>query len=564
MSNISPPFREGNFKSCLKGGNQVRKGNSGFSLLEIIIVLALIGMMLVMLANYKKKQIDETSRQITANAIVQEMYGLLKFVNEDEVAMDNSPNTLTNPLYTKDKGSIDSYKNVYYKRVSNAGLLDTMQASDYLSWKGSNSKRAYFTSKSCDGTTADPTKGQVNRNFEVDYIRCKLPNIALVGNMQLERVDLVGSATEALAIDRVDYTVKFVPDRKTDYLYFENFKPAFDKALENYKLTYKQAVVLARPKGSADKDWVVVIVNKAGNKSAIDFGDVANHTGDLANPQGHDYAIRFSFETGIGKYAKSDGSVGVDKQCWNINKRMTGPCIEADDSDHLAIYSGSGSTTNKPGLCWDSKSNKSLPCLSVSEGDSTGTNGDDQTMHLTTEKDNKTVTGTLMANIIVENTGNVDAKGAPELLTVPVVEYRAFGNDFSDAKKDNDYVGNVGSEKGTMKVNVQKCPTAPGGRKMYPRLVAAISSVSADVGEDSDSKESESNFSNLAQNRTSLGAVGRLAGVALQVNLNSETTNWTVSATSALYDNLTGAGINLINSQSVSVVLTSWCSTTKQ
>lgn len=185
-------------------------------------------------------------------------------------------------------------------------------------------------------------------------------------------------------------------------------------------------------------------------------------------------------------------------------------------------------------------------------------------MHLTTEKDNKTVTGTLMANIIVENTGNVDSDGSPELLTVPVIEYRAFGNDYDSAKKDTDYTGNVDSESGTMKVNVQKCPVAPGGREMYPRLVAAISSVAADAGTDSDGGKSESDFSNQAKNRTELGVVGRLAGVALQVNLNGDATSWTVSATSAIYDNTSGDGINLINSKSVSVVLTSWCSTIKQ
>ena len=139
-----PPIREG-VQTLSKGRYQVRKGNSGFSLLEVIIVLALIGMMLVMLANYKKKQIDEAGRQITANAIVQEMYGFLKFVNEDEVAMDNSAKPLTNPLYTKDKSNIDSYKDVYYKRVSNTGLLDSLSTTDYLSWKGTDSKRKYFT-----------------------------------------------------------------------------------------------------------------------------------------------------------------------------------------------------------------------------------------------------------------------------------------------------------------------------------------------------------------------------------------------------------------------------------
>ncbi len=558
-----PPIREG-VQTLSKGRYQVRKGNSGFSLLEVIIVLALIGMMLVMLANYKKKQIDEAGRQITANAIVQEMYGFLKFVNEDEVAMDNSAKPLTNPLYTKDKSNIDSYKDVYYKRVSNTGLLDSLSTTDYLSWKGTDSKRKYFTRKGCDGSSADPTQGQVDRTFEQDYIRCELPLIAVNGNMKFDRVDLVGSATESLAIERVDFIVRFVPDAKSEYLFFENYKPAFDQALTNYKISYKQAALLRRTKGATDKDWKIILTNKSGTDAAIDFGTVASHTSDLTNSQNYDYAIRFSFETGIGKYAKSDGSTGVDKMCWNMNTRMTGPCIEANNADRLQIYSGTGSTTNKPGLCWDSNEGKSLPCLSVSEGDSTGVNGDDQTMHLTTEKDNKTVTGTLMANIIVENTGNVDSDGSPELLTVPVIEYRAFGNDYDSAKKDTDYTGNVDSESGTMKVNVQKCPVAPGGREMYPRLVAAISSVAADAGTDSDGGKSESDFSNQAKNRTELGVVGRLAGVALQVNLNGDATSWTVSATSAIYDNTSGDGINLINSKSVSVVLTSWCSTIKQ
>lgn len=99
---------------------------------------------------------------------------------------------------------------------------------------------------------------------------------------------------------------------------------------------------------------------------------------------------------------------------------------------------------------------------------------------------------------------------------------------------------------------------------MYPRLVAAISSVAADVGVDVNNQSQESDFANVAQNRTHLGAVGRLAGVALQVNLNSKDTDWTVSSTSAVYDNATGLGVNLINSTSVSVVLTSWCSTIPQ
>lgn len=540
----------------------MQKRNSGFSLLEVIIVLALIGMMLVMLASYKKKQAEELRNEINANALVQEMYGLLKFVNEDEVALDNSTTPEINPLYIKGQGAIAAYADVFDKRVKNSDLLDQMQTDDYLSWSGKDSKRQYFTNKKCDGSGNDPTNGQVKRNFDDDYILCKLPDIALKGKMQFDRIDLVGSTTEPLAINRVDFVVRYIPDAKGEELHFEKLKPAFDQALSHYKISYKQAALLRRSTGSSNKSWQVILLKQNNTTSVIEFGSVVSHTADLTNSKNEEYAIRFSFEMGIGKNTKSDGSVGVDKQCWNINSQMTGPCIAAEDADKLSIYSGTGSTSHTPGLCWDSKSSKSLPCLSVAEGQ--GVNKDDQVMRLTTEKNNQTVTGTLMANIIVENTGNLDAKGQPELLTIPVVEYRAFGNDFTNGKKDNTYIGNVSTEPGTMKVNVQKCPVAPGGREMYPRLVAAISSVAADVGFDINNQSQESDFANVAQNRTHLGAVGRLAGVALQVNLNSKDTDWTVSSTSAVYDNATGLGVNLINSTSVSVVLTSWCSTIPQ
>ncbi|THD54174.1 prepilin-type N-terminal cleavage/methylation domain-containing protein [Enterobacteriaceae bacterium ML5] len=546
----------------LKRIDQVRKRHAGFSLLEIIIVLALIGLFLAGLAHYKQKQLQKIAREQVANTLVKEMYGLLKFINEDEVAMNNSSSLMINPLYTKNKNGVNSYKDVFYKRVQNTGLLDNLQTTDYLTWSDTNSQRQYFTNRSCDGTGSDPTSGEVDRNFEVDYISCKLSNLALTGNMQFDRIDLVGSATDPLAIDRIDFIVKYVPDTKGEEFYFENFKPEFDAALSGYKFNYSQAVVLRRNKGSSVSQWKQILVGSGSNTHSIEFGTVSGNVSDLGSPQNNDYAIRFSFVTGVGKYPKADGSVGVDKQCWNINSQMSGPCIAAKDADKLSIYSGTGSTSHTPGLCWDSKSSKSLPCLSVAEGQ--GVNKDDQVMRLTTEKNNQTVTGTLMANIIVENTGNLDGTGQPELLTIPVVEYRAFGNDFTNGKKDNTYIGNVSTESGTMKVNVQKCPVAPGGREMYPRLVAAISSVAADVGVDVNNQSQESDFANVAQNRTHLGAVGRLAGVALQVNLNSKDTDWTVSSTSAVYDNATGLGVNLINSTSVSVVLTSWCSTIPQ
>lgn len=554
----------------------MRKGNSGFSLLEVIIVLALIGMMMAGLAHYKKKQLEEIARQNVADSLVQEMYGFLKFVNEDEVAIDSSSTPVTNPLYTKDKTE-KAYTNGYYLRTKNYGLLDQLYSgNDFLPWWSQNDLRPYFTNKSCDGSKGDPTQGAAPRNFETDYIKCQIPSIIQNGAMKIDRVDLVGSTVDKYAVSRVDYIVLYTPELSSEPLFFESFKPAFDQAFRKYKLNYTEAMILRRPKSTGTaydaQKWRVEYVSNNVSNGAIDFGTVSSHMADLNNAEDYDYAIRFSFETGIGKNTKSDGSIGVDKQCWNINKRMTGPCIKANNADRLAIYSGSGSTTQKPGLCWDSKSNKSLPCLSVGEGDSKGVNDDDQVMHLTTEKDNKTVTGTLMANLIVENTGagNTGPDSTPgpegyELVTVPSIHYWNFSNDFTTAKKDSTYVNSdVESEAGILKVKAMKCPVAPGGRIMYPRLAAAISSISADVGTDAQGDQSSSDFTDMANNRSKSGAVGKFGGVAVQVNLNSNGTSWTVSATTGVYDSTSGEGFNLINPKSLGLVFTSWCSTIKQ
>ncbi|ECN8543499.1 type II secretion system protein, partial [Salmonella enterica subsp. enterica serovar Newport] len=49
----------------------------GFSLLEIIFVLAFLGILLLAVGNYARKLIDERNRQAAADAVAQEVYGAL-------------------------------------------------------------------------------------------------------------------------------------------------------------------------------------------------------------------------------------------------------------------------------------------------------------------------------------------------------------------------------------------------------------------------------------------------------------------------------------------------------
>ncbi|HFW4839706.1 TPA: Tfp pilus assembly protein FimT/FimU [Salmonella enterica subsp. enterica serovar Wangata] len=89
----------------------------GFSLLEIIIALAIVGIVLVSLTSYARKMIDEHVRQVDAEAVAQEVYGVLQFVNADtiEIFRSNNPGAnvtnrniqkVTNPLYQQSQMAV--------------------------------------------------------------------------------------------------------------------------------------------------------------------------------------------------------------------------------------------------------------------------------------------------------------------------------------------------------------------------------------------------------------------------------------------------------------------------
>lgn len=89
----------------------------GFSLLEIIIALAIVGIVLVSLTGYARKMIDEHVRQVDAEAVAQEVYGVLQFVNADtiEIFRSNNPGAnvtsrniqkVTNPLYQQSQMAV--------------------------------------------------------------------------------------------------------------------------------------------------------------------------------------------------------------------------------------------------------------------------------------------------------------------------------------------------------------------------------------------------------------------------------------------------------------------------
>jgi len=291
--------------------------------------------------------------------------------------------------------------------------------------------------------------------------------------------------------------------------------------------------------------------NAKATDSAIPFGSMASYLDDM-NQNIAQLGVRFSFKAGVGKNVKPDGSVGVNKLCWNYKENMMTHCLEVENGS--------------------------------------GRNQDEGVMHLTAKNaNNQIVTGTLMANVIFEGEAFDPEKGnVVALMTSPVVSYQSFGNKKDTGTNDvivNDpenYNKKVTDEPGHIKLPVQTCPLAPPDpadpqkvpRQLYPRMAAAISSIAADVGklETSEGEDEDggdfTDFSNSENNRrTTTGVLDHLSGVAVQVNLIKDDANgdyWVISATSGVFDNVTGQGVSVINPSSLSVVLTSWCSSIKQ
>ncbi|EFT2382365.1 hypothetical protein HVG88_004625, partial [Salmonella enterica] len=72
-------------------------------MLEIIFVLAFLGIILLAVGNYARKLIDEKTRQTAADAVAQEIYGVLQFINADSIETYRSydPNDATKRVMKK-------------------------------------------------------------------------------------------------------------------------------------------------------------------------------------------------------------------------------------------------------------------------------------------------------------------------------------------------------------------------------------------------------------------------------------------------------------------------------
>lgn len=515
----------------------------GFTLLEMIITLAIMGVAMISVIKYKEKEANEARRQIVANALVTEISGLLNFLTEDSVKIiqDGAEIDIVNPLYSSER------KTPYTNRVTNKELNESMSSKtdDIINWR---EDRKYFTRKTCKSTG-----GQSEYEFTTDYIPCNEPSVLNNSELRLERIDFVGKDDSVgSAIERVDFVLYFDKTSDSETFHFTNYIKHLEKAAEDHSIIFKDMHIVERSSQSVS-GWALT---KVDNEPLI-LGKLPENLGKLVKTK--NYGLRISIDPNSGVFLRADGKVGADKLCWNIDSKMAGPCLTADDTgNNLVLTSGLKAEKNEPGICWDMGNGTSKLCLTQVAGK----DSNDEEKSLLKLNDSEGNPATLLANVIVEESSMDEDNNKKIYRTIPNTIYRAFGNsDKGDIviPVPDGYVSDVTSERGRIELNVQECPVAPDGQKLYPRLSASIASIVADT--EDEAGRFNADFSNPASNREG-GQLGQLSGAAIQVNKAGN--KWYITATLGAFNPADNTTAVYLNPKFLAVNITTWCSSEEQ
>lgn len=494
----------------------------GYSLLEMIIVLGIIGFIMSGIAVYVNKQLDIRNRQQVANAVVQEISGMLSFVNADQIKWHNNDNPRVihadiNPLYGGDllrapNGATPAYINPILEMRYN-GHRDTAKVnieaptSGNLSSKDNSPfiKRVYYPNNN-DYTTivAQPAMLNVNGvdkaqlpldwpadrmeftdsacktatdahpvHFVGKYLTCALPVlIASPDNsaLYIKRVDFVSNATASESHRITDLThpgeANTTISRMDVYVNFNPQVPSAHAEIVNYLSALQQALT---QKGlSAD----MFVVRTSGTKAT----SPANPAPSFPREQPHIQAYTPIVIPGTPDHALTladainhtnllHPTAGTEQRlAIRLVFRFSGRALHAE-GDVLAEK-----------LCWSSATGAPAPCLKSSD--------DGSALMLTNRQGNEMAT--LQAKDVVLQRN--DGQGGIEYYTAPHIQYRAFKNPidnpgqgglppcdpggggqpasckFLDGTEDNTHLDPSIAEMshieyGAIRIPVQSCPT---------------------------------------------------------------------------------------------------------
>ncbi|WP_456898859.1 hypothetical protein [Ewingella americana] len=116
---------------------------------------------------------------------------------------------------------------------------------------------------------------------------------------------------------------------------------------------------------------------------------------------------------------------------------------------------------------------------------------------------------------------------------------------------------------GRITLPVQRCPMGPNNRQLYPRIAAAISSLSSDISYNM--KENVGtylkDYSNPALTRSVAPSELSSDFSKVEIQVNRYDNKWVVTSTISAYNRAHKKTFSYRNPSSVSVVITRWCST---
>ncbi|EKF9260650.1 type II secretion system protein [Vibrio cholerae] len=506
-----------------------RKGSTGFTLLEMLVVLAIIGSVSVVMVRQHQRDAEAAVIRATADAMADEMLDLARLAQKKELKGLN--NKLPNPMFGK--GTAQS------KRSDNFQLTGMNPSRDKMyPWEDNSQGRSLFTEKKCKVNTSNAIGLDA---LSEEYLSCNLPELAK-SPFTLKHVAVVGTQDE---IQRIDYFWQFSPLKRNgaEYARMLNYINDLTKAFSKRQAA-EPSLFLVRLPSDANKSWEYER-NIPGdmNSDPIRIGVPVNGVSaidrllGLSNlNNGTQYGIRVSVDIWSGEYLKADGSVRTEKLCWNAQTGQQGPCFyTASTAETTAIELRSDGNDRTTSLCWSAGSNKPTLCLKNEGKESSrylelkqkGVNGQQDT------------TGTLIANMVSkQKLGNKTM-----FTTTPITTYEVF-----DGGK-------------SLTLDTLDCPINPesqNGDKLVNKIAVSLASFAADV-------DRGINFSTIDKGTEHKNPkdLHRTAGVF--VSAKEQNGKWIIEANNVSHRVTDGnqTGINSDNAKnpdSVALIVQRWCS----
>lgn len=519
----------------------------GFSLLEVIFVLAFLGIILAAAATYARKIIDEKARQSAADAVAQEVYGVLQFVNADSVETFRSNDLndankrvrkkVTNPLYQlpgtlvypdakkdepefnlkglennpiwlahpHDTTSLDAtgdsvspyiarnYSTAVTSPISNEiDITDggKVRYSHSLKWSpfiwGLDSVRNYFTDSGCQGGAT----GTGNLTyFNQQFLSCSENPVLKNGEIDISRVDLVndrGSFTRLATSEDLP-----APVNRVDI--YVSFRPVDGNSarIEQFITPLMTAFRTRKITPNTDNIFLVIKESVAGNDNAWTLLNKKNGDPADKNTPVEDLAMLRDLPELVGKLMKG--------KTYAVRFSFDGK------GDYLRT-DGLNSADK---VCWNTSTGTAGPCLTSPSAEALVLKRRDNPQEFA----NLQVASVISTSSYTDSTGNLKY----EYYTAPQIQYAAFSNTGNnvgpyykggtDNKQMCTAAGNCGdgpsvpeiidTANGAIPVPLQTCPVADGftrehpdvnhpenDHRLYPRLSVAVSSVVSGITKD--------------------------------------------------------------------------------